>query len=160
MNSHNLTPPSLLLLTDWFPPGYRAGGPIQSTYNFALAMQAHYAINVLTTDRDLEATVPYAGVVPECWQPFEETEVEVLYTATPALSARRILGYIRQVQPQYLYLNSMFSLYFTLLPLLFSRLGWINTQVVLAPRGMLKGSALQYKALKKQVFLRILLIYV
>ena len=146
---------TLLVLTDWFPPGYRAGGPIQSTYNFALAMQAHYAIKVLTTDRDLEATEPYAGVVPECWQPFEETAVEVLYTAAPALSARRILGYIRQVQPQYLYLNSMFSLYFTLLPLLFFRLGWIKTQVVLAPRGMLKGSALQYKALKKQVFLRL-----
>lgn len=147
--------PSLLLLTDWFPPGYRAGGPIQSTYNFALAMQAHYAIKVLTTDRDLEATVPYAGIVPECWQNFEGTEVEVLYTAAPALSAWRILRYLQQVQPQYLYLNSMFSLYFTLLPLLFFRLGWIKTQVVLAPRGMLKASALQFKALKKQVFLRL-----
>lgn len=118
-------------------------------------MQEHYTIKVLTTDRDLEATEPYAGVVPECWQPFEGTEVAALYTAAPALSARRILGYIRQVQPQYLYLNSMFSLYFTLFPLLFFRLGWIKTQVVLAPRGMLKASALQFKARKKQVFLRL-----
>ncbi|WP_421796983.1 glycosyltransferase family 4 protein [Haliscomenobacter sp.] len=145
----------LLILSDWFFPGYRAGGPIQSAYNFAIAMRAHYPIKVLTTDRDLEAAVPYAGVVPECWQPFEGTEVEVLYTAAPALSARRILRYLRQVQPQYLYLNSMFSLYFTLLPLLFFRLGWIKTQVVLAPRGMLKASALQFKTRKKQLFLQL-----
>ncbi len=155
MNSHNLTPLPLLLLTDWFPPGYRAGGPIQSTYNFALAMQEHYAIKVLTTDRDLEATSPYAGLVPERWQPFEGTAVEVLYTAAPGLSARLILRYLRQVRPQYLYLNSMFSLYFSLLPLLFFRLGWIKTQVVLAPRGMLKASALQYKARKKRLFLHL-----
>lgn len=118
-------------------------------------MRAHYAIKVLTTDRDWESTVPYAGVIPECWQPFEGTEVEVLYTAAPDLSARRVLRYLRQVRPQYLYLNSMFSLYFSLLPLLFFRLGWIKTQVVLAPRGMLKASALQFKARKKQVFLRL-----
>lgn len=116
-------------------------------------MQEHYAIKVLTTDRDLEATLPYAGVIPERWQNFEGTSVEVLYTSAPSLNARRSWAYLRQVQPQYLYLNSMFSLYFTLLPLLFFRLGWIKTQVVLAPRGMLKASALQFKAFKKRVFL-------
>ena len=146
---------SLLLLTDWFPPGYRAGGPIQSTYNFAVAMQAHYAIKVLTTDRDMGAILPYAELVPERWQNFEGTAVEVLYTTATALSVRRILRYLRQVQPRYLYLNSMFSLYFSLLPLLFFRLGWIKAQVVLAPRGMLKASALQFKARKKRVFLRL-----
>jgi glycosyltransferase involved in cell wall biosynthesis len=48
----------------------------------------------------------------------------------------------------------MFSFYFTLLPLIFVRLGWIKTQTVLAPRGMLKSSALAFKARKKSIFLK------
>lgn len=146
---------SLLLLTDWFTPGYRAGGPIQSARNFALAMQSHYAIWVLTSDHDLDAPAPYSGLAADRWLDFPDSDFKVCYTAARQRSAWRMLRYIWQVKPSHLYLNSLFSWYFSLLPLLFFRLGLVRTQIVLAPRGMLKASALQFKARKKQVFLQV-----
>lgn len=145
----------LLLLTDWFTPGYRAGGPIQSARNFALAMQSHYAIWVLTSDHDLDAPAPYPGLAADRWLDFPDADFKVCYTAAKQRAPWRMLRYIRQVKPRYLYLNSLFSWYFSLLPLFFFRLGWVHAQVVLAPRGMLKASALQFKALKKQIFLQL-----
>jgi len=47
----------------------------------------------------------------------------------------------------------MFSRYFTIYPLLMKRIHVINSKIVLAPRGMLKDSALQYKSFKKKIYL-------
>ena len=55
----------------------------------------------------------------------------------------------------YLYLNSMFSPRFTLLPLLLGHFGKLPIKVVLAPRGMLHQGALQYKSFKKQLLLQL-----
>ncbi|MEJ7914088.1 MAG: glycosyltransferase, partial [Chitinophagaceae bacterium] len=59
------------------------------------------------------------------------------------------------VEPDCIYLNSMFSLSFTLLPLEACNKNFFKTRVVLAPRGMLHVGALQYKRIKKKVFFRI-----
>jgi glycosyltransferase involved in cell wall biosynthesis len=60
---------------------------------------------------------------------------------------------VREVQPDFVYLNSMFSLAFTIFPMLMLRFGQLSATVVLAPRGMLHAGVLQYKTLKKKVFL-------
>ena len=51
----------ILLFTDWYEPGYKAGGPIQSTRNFVVAMHELYSISVITSDTDLGETKPYEG---------------------------------------------------------------------------------------------------
>ena len=48
----------------------------------------------------------------------------------------------------------MYSRYFTIYPLLMQRLHLINSKIILAPRGMLKGSAVQFKSSKKKLFLK------
>jgi glycosyltransferase involved in cell wall biosynthesis len=48
----------------------------------------------------------------------------------------------------------MFSLPFSIYPVLQRRLGLYRSQLVLAPRGMLKASALQFKRPKKMIFLK------
>ena len=51
----------VLVLVDWFAPGYKAGGPIQSCVNFVFAMKNIFDLSVLTTDTDHGDTVPYEG---------------------------------------------------------------------------------------------------
>jgi glycosyltransferase involved in cell wall biosynthesis len=145
---------SLLLLTDWFTPGYRAGGPIQSCHNFVLGMQHVYPIQVLTTNKDLGDEAPYPHIPTQVWLPFEGNS-QVMYLPANRLGAWQIAQILRQSKPTVVYLNSMFSLYFTIVPLVMYWLGLLSAKVVLAPRGMLKASALQFKARKKQVFLRL-----
>jgi glycosyltransferase involved in cell wall biosynthesis len=49
----------------------------------------------------------------------------------------------------------MYSRYFAVYPLMMRRMGLISQKIILAPRGMLKASALQFRKTKKKVFLRL-----
>ena len=71
-------------------------------------MQRHYAIKVLSSDHDLDAVAPYAGIQSDVWLPFQQSGVEVLYTAAARLSIWRVLRYIWAVRPSYMYNNSIF----------------------------------------------------
>lgn len=144
--------PSLLLLTDWFPPAYKAGGPIRSCANIASALSGHWEVWVLTGDRDLGDIQPFASVPLNCWEA-QEDGVKVFRAAQGSLQRDRFRQLLRQANPQAVYLNSMFSLTFSIRPMLWLRKDFPNVKVVLAPRGMLKQSALAFKTPKKKAYL-------
>lgn len=144
---------SILVFIDWFDPGFKAGGPIRSAVNFVRHLQHHYKVYVFTGDRDLNAQEPYANVLTDQWVTYDEA-VNVLYCSPGNLNWKYIRGVMESINPDHIYLNSLFSRYFTIYPLLINRSrGWKNN-TVLAPRGMLRQSALQFKATKKKFFLR------
>jgi hypothetical protein len=49
----------ILVLYEYFYPGFKAGGPIQSLVNLVLAMQHQYEFYVATTAYDLQTAIPY-----------------------------------------------------------------------------------------------------
>lgn len=115
-------------------------------------MQEDYQLLVVTTDRDLGSSVPYDNVQTDTWVTYG-TGVKIMYCSPGKLQKATIKGIIKTVNPSCIYLNGMFSRYFTIYPLLISRqLGW-PYKIVLQPHGMLKESALQFKAAKKKLFL-------
>jgi glycosyltransferase involved in cell wall biosynthesis len=70
-----------------------------------------------------------------------------------AMTVPSMKGNIREINPDLIYLNSMFSWLFTIVPLrLASRMG---IKVVIAPRGMLGEASLQIKQQKKRIFIRL-----
>lgn len=79
-----------------------------------------------------------------------------MYLPVAELSKTKLLSIINETNPDYLYLNSLYSKKFTLLPLWLKTTGRIQTKMVLAPRGMLKSSALAFKSTKKNFFLRLM----
>jgi glycosyltransferase involved in cell wall biosynthesis len=147
------TPTSILLFTDWFEPGYKAGGPIRSCVHFVHQMKERYTIYVFTTDRDLNDTAPYNNIETDKWIDHNKG-VKVFYCSPQQLSWGHIKKQVNSIQPDFIYLNSMYSRYFTIYPLLMQRLHLINSKIILAPRGMLKESAVQFKSSKKKLFLR------
>jgi glycosyltransferase involved in cell wall biosynthesis len=144
-----------MLFADWFEPGYKAGGPIRSCLNFAKQMQDNYNILVFTSDRDLNEQQPYQQIVTGEWIQFDKN-IRVFYCPASQLSARFILEQIRKMKPDFIYLNSMYSKYFTIYPLLLRKGGFIRQPIVLSPRGMLKPSAVQFKKTKKKIFLSLM----
>src|SRR5689334_4388168 len=143
---------TILVFADWFEPGFKAGGPIRSCVHFVHQMKERYNIYVFTTDRDLNDTVPYNNIEPDKWLAYDK-EVQVFYCSPPQLSWSNIQKQEKDIQPDFIYLNSMYSRYFTIYPLLMQRLGLISSKIILAPRGMLKESAVQFKSSKKKLFL-------
>lgn len=116
-------------------------------------MQHDYDVYVFTTDRDLGATAPYENIVTDTWVTYDD-QVKVYYASPAQLGYATIKCILQQIQPRHIYLNSMYSRFFTIYPLLLSkRNGW-KSNVVLAPRGMLKQSAIQFKQGKKKIYLQ------
>ena len=145
----------ILLLTDWYEPGYKAGGPIQSCRNFVAAMHEEFDISILTSDRDLGEKKPYPGIDTNQWIQ-RPPGISVYYADTGNLSTNKLSSLIEEKTPDFIYLNSMYSYRFSILPLLFSWRNKLSAQLVLAPRGMLHEGALQFKTVKKKFFIRML----
>ncbi|HRP33986.1 MAG TPA: glycosyltransferase, partial [Agriterribacter sp.] len=145
---------SVVIFTDWYEPGFKAGGPIRSCVNFAAHMKEDYSIYVFTGDRDLGEQWPYEGIEANRW--IERDGIKLYYASPGGLNWESILVHIREIKPDFIYLNSMFSRYFTIYPLLMQRFGLFHAKLVLAPRGMLKSAAVQFKSGKKSVFFQLL----
>ena len=142
--------PRILILTDWFVPGYRAGGPIQSVYNLVVRLSKQVDFLVITGDSDLNDSEQYEVeafnvILAQPWG-------EIIYT-TPQKRSIIIRKYINDSAFSKVYLNSLFSVEFTLRPLLYLILKRSTNRVTLAPRGMLGKGALKLKSRKKKAFI-------
>jgi glycosyltransferase involved in cell wall biosynthesis len=144
---------SLLIVTDWFEPGSRAGGPIRSTANLAKLLATHVDLSVLTGSHDLGADKPYEGVAIGSWNSIEN--FRVWYATNRQQKDGAFSKCILDLNPSTIYLNSMFSYWGTIVPI-FQLRRKKQVRIVLAPRGMLKPSALASKSLKKFLLLRFL----
>jgi glycosyltransferase involved in cell wall biosynthesis len=146
----------IALLVDWFAPGYKAGGPIQSSVNFCMAMKEEYEIYVITTDTDLNEREPYPSIKSDQWINFTPA-VDTYYFSKANLSYGKILKVIKDINPDYIYLNHVFSLHFVIMPLLMKWAKQIRSTVVLCPRGALFESAMHHQNSygKKIVFIRL-----
>ncbi|MFT3932744.1 MAG: glycosyltransferase [Chitinophagaceae bacterium] len=143
----------LLIFVDWFLPGFKAGGQLQSCANLVAAIQNDSEVFMITSDRDLGDATGYPDITPNTWLTRES--IKVYYASPGNLSYKTIRLLIAYVKPDSVYLNSMFSFYFTILPIaVCANTSSIHAKIVLAPRGMLHQGALQFKRIKKQFFLR------
>lgn len=154
MNNRVLpTKKKLVIMIDWFLPGYKAGGQIQSCANLALALQDRFDMYIITSDRDLGDAAPYPGIQPDTWNRLDNG-LSVFYVSPPNLRYGFLKKVAEQVGPYCIYLNSMFSWPFTVLPLLIYRKDRA-VKLVLAPRGMLHAGALSQRKWKKTIFLQV-----
>lgn len=145
----------ILVFTDWFVPGYAAGGPIRSVANLVKMLQSEFEIWIITSDRDFQSSSSYSGIPINEWLNFD-TNIKVYYTSISNQKTSFFRKLIKQINPDTIYLNSMFSFRFTLIPLwLFWKEGF-KSRVVIAPRGMLHDGAMQYKTTKKKASLWLL----
>ena len=141
----------IMVFTDWFYPGSQAGGPIQSLISFM--KNSDDTFYVVTRNTDLNSTIPYDNIQSDSWQASFQGNIQVYYLNENSLTEEFILKNYSEINPDRLYLNSMWSPKFTLLPLKVFRKNNCSTKVVLAPRGMLKPAAFKQKGFKKKLFL-------
>jgi glycosyltransferase involved in cell wall biosynthesis len=145
-----MTKKKILLFSDWFYPGFMAGGPIQSSFNLINHLKDYYDFSVITRDTDYTDTIPYKGIKSDTWT-ILPNGMRVYYFSTQNLSYPNMTELIESEQFDVAYLNSMYSPRFTIMPLFI--LNRLKKNVILAPRGMLAPSAIAIKSWKKRPFL-------
>lgn len=140
-----------MVFVDWYLPGYKAGGPIRSVHNMIRALKNSYDFLVVTSDKDYGSPGPYNDIQTNQW--VEMDGAKVMYLNRQGRTFRNLKKLIRQEQFDRVYLNSLFSIYYTLIPILILKIWKKNVHIILAPRGMLGDGALRIKSAKKKIFL-------
>ena len=133
-------------------PGYKAGGPIQSVANLVEHLKDEFEFSIITRDTDYCEALPYPTVKSNQWNTLSDG-TKVYYFSEEELTHKNIRNLIRKTDYDYVYLNGIYSLYFTLIPLFYLRKKHDKT-VVIAARGMFSEGSLNVKATKKQFFIR------
>jgi glycosyltransferase involved in cell wall biosynthesis len=137
----------ILIFTDWFLPGFKAGGPVTSLRNLVKLLSNDYEIHLVCRNKDLGETTPYPYPT-NTWLNLFDCKV---YYKSESLGTKEIWELFDTVKPDFVYLNSLYSVSFTLKPLRVAKK--LNIKTILAPRGMLAKTALAQKSTKKEVFI-------
>jgi glycosyltransferase involved in cell wall biosynthesis len=147
----------ILMITEWYDPGFKAGGPIQACKNVVTCLKEEYDFLILCSDRDHGDKEPYPGIPQDEWLVIEKG-VQIWYASSDFMRSDRILKLLQETKPDFVYFNSMYSYRYTLLPLWVMLKNRFHGKIILAPRGMLHKGALEKKYLKKSIFLKLFLL--
>ena len=152
--------PVILILFDYFFPGYRAGGPVQSLMNLVTCLHENYTFKVIANPYDLNETEHYQGIRLNEWNKVDidnNVEVSVWYTDLTKATLKDIRSIITDAAPDYIYINGIYSLplfvYTLLLKSDFKKK--FQSKIILSPRGMLQKGALTVKPAKKVAYLAV-----
>lgn len=142
--------PVVLVLTTYYLPGYKAGGPVRTIRNLVAALGDEFDFRIVTSDHEVGDPTPFPGVAVNGWNDVEGARV--FYADRSALRPRRLGAIIADTAPDIVYVNSFFSPRFSLLPLVLRRLGRAAPRAawIVAPRGEFARGALAIKSLKKR----------
>ncbi len=139
----------LLIFCDWYAPAFKAGGPIRSIVNFVDRFKNQYDIHVFTSDRDINEKKPFKNIQVDHW--LEKDGYHIWYYSPGTMTYKKVKSVIAEINPDKIYLNSMFSN--MIKPMVAA---YMSGRLIIAPRGMLRRSALVVKPIKKMIYLRLL----
>lgn len=139
----------VVLLADYWRPGWRAGGPIVSLGRLVDRTEAQ--VWVFSRDHDLGTAQPYPDIRANSWQEDGNTPTQVAY-----LRGLRSLSWamrqIRNIQPDVIHINSVHSPAYGILPLMAAKARLFgNAEVILTPHGELTEASQEHKRAKKRI---------
>jgi len=140
---------SVVIVSRYFAPGYQAGGPIQSVSNILTHIQ-NKSIILVTTNADRGAKEPYHK--EELSKTKSKFSNAIVYVNTITFSLYAVLKVVLKVRPDTIYFNSYFDLS-TAIFMLLRRLVSPMIRILIAPRGELHKGAIQYKNMKKTLYI-------
>lgn len=141
--------PSILLLYDYFTPAYKAGGPIQSLNNLVAYLKNDFRFSVVTGAYDKGESRVLNNIKTNEWNAWDN-DTEIFYWTPSIFKLGILLRLLRKPGYDVVYINGLYSPYFSILPLFFCK-----QKIILAPRGMLHAGALSQKTGKKKFFLAV-----
>ncbi len=141
---------NILIYIDWFTPAYKAGGPIQSLQNLIDKMGDHFNFDIITSDKDIDG-IPLKIDCRNKW--FISENARIIYISKKIGLLKEIKECHSSRKYSYIYINSMYSFWYSILPILYYAISGSRSKIVLAPRGMLQNGALKTKYIKKRIFL-------
>ena len=146
----------VLIFIDWYLPGYKAGGPVQSVANLTAHLQNEFDFLIITRDTDYTETQPMKNIRSNHWNNINDY-TKVYYISQDNLRFSFIKNLIKETDFDVAYINGIYSKLFSIYPLHILKNS--PKKIVVASRGMLASSAIGVKRLKKRLFLSLASIF-
>lgn len=140
----------VLILAEHFAPAYKAGGIVRCLENLVLGFEDKYDFRILTSNRNLNRSEELTGIKCNEWTAFSG-RTKILYASPEKQKRITFEETVAAFQPDVIYINGIYSKFFTLLPVLLCK-GKKKPKIVIAPWGMLHKGCLSIKPLKKKFF--------
>lgn len=142
--------PRILVLLEFYLPGYKSGGPVRSVANMVDQLGDRFEYWIVTRDHDFTETTPYPGIEAGRW--VRVGKAMVYYVPGGRYGAPLFQRLVAEVDPAAVYLNSFFAPMSRRF-LVARRLGRVpKTPVVIAPRGELADAVMGTVLGKKRVY--------
>lgn len=142
---------NIICFIDWYTPGYKAGGITTAFVNFVAAMKQYYSFYVITRNNDYTEDVPYKDIESNTWVKINENE-HVCYVSKDFINSQNIKKIMKEVPFDFIYINGIYSYWFSLFPAIFSRK---HAGIIINPHGMLSQHAIAVKSFKKDIFIKL-----
>ena len=146
-----MTKKKILISIDWFLPGTRSGGPVRSYTNLIAHLGEYFDFYVITRNTDYCSADIYPNVVSDTWNRWDD-HTQIYYFSKNNLNKKNIKDVIGEANCDFLYVNGIYSWYFSILPVL---LFHNKIKTIVSARGMLNPHAIQVKGAKKKLFLHL-----
>lgn len=145
---------TILVTTDFYLPGYRAGGPIRSIANLVDGLGDEFQFRIITRNRDLGVSVGYPNIQTEIWHVLGKGHV--IYLPDKGYHLWGLQKILRATNYDLLYLNGFFAPLTRAVLTLRASNAIPKMPVVVAPRGEFSKGALSIKAAKKTTYIQIM----
>jgi len=137
----------VLAFIDWYKPGYKAGGTVTAFSNFVEHLEDEFEFKIVTRNKDYCEDLTYENIVSDCW--VIQSKISIYYLSEANVSFKKIKSIINNSSFDWIYINGIFSIFFSLIPVLLAS----KKNFIVNPHGMLSEQAFSVKRFKKSVFL-------
>jgi glycosyltransferase involved in cell wall biosynthesis len=143
--------PRVLLLSDWFAPGYKGGGSQAAVANLVAALSNDFEFSVITRNHDLGDNTPYPSAKRRDWLSIDGARVR--YLSPEEENYRTIASLIASTPHDIVHLNSAISRTFSFLPAVARRAASRKIPLIISPHGETAPKALEKKKIRKFLYL-------
>ena len=145
----------ILVLSKFFLPAYKAGGPIRSLANMVQHLEDDFEFRVITRDRDFGDTEPFPDVETDTWT--QREHCSAYYCSPESRNPLALWQLICSTPHDVLYVNNFFDRLFGILPVLLHAVHLLpRVPVVVATRGVFSPGAMNIRTFRKRAFLAVL----
>lgn len=141
----------IISFTDYYWPGYKAGGTIRAFMNQVDYLSSDFEFFIVTSNTDYTETTPYPGITPEQWINVAPN-VHVFYVSAANQKVKTFSDLLKERKYDVVYIHLLFGFWYSMLPLFLAKRKNYR-RIIVCPHGVLGSGALAVKAHRKKAFL-------
>lgn len=140
---------NVLILTAYYTPGFKGGGPIKTIKNISEKLSStEIKFDLITSDRDLGDEISYSDVDIGKWN--SNGNLNVFYSSHGLKGIIQLYDVVNSKLYDVIYINSFFSFRYSIYPQILALFN--GKTVIVAPRGEFSPGAFRVRNLKKRLY--------